>query len=130
MITENITQLNFFNDPGHGWLEVGIKELESLGIADKVSSYSYMKNGRAYLEEDCNASLLVRTLGFRPLYNDVYADNQSKVRNYQTYDYQAYLKEKKYKKDLATLKRHAKHEAYTSCGLVKVRGALGGVYYE
>lgn len=26
--------------------------------------------------------------------------------------------------------RRAKHAAYTSCGLVRVKGALGGVYYE
>lgn len=26
--------------------------------------------------------------------------------------------------------RQAKHDAYTSCGLVRVKGALGGTYYE
>jgi hypothetical protein len=34
----------------------------------------------------------------------------------------------------ATRKRNfaarAKHEAYTSCGMKRVRGSLGGIYYE
>jgi hypothetical protein len=30
----------------------------------------------------------------------------------------------------ARLSRHARHEAYESAGMVKVRGNLGGAYYE
>lgn len=30
----------------------------------------------------------------------------------------------------ATIRRSARHEAYLAAGLVKVRGALGGTYYE
>jgi hypothetical protein len=35
--------------------------------------------------------------------------------------------EKRAKRNAA---RRAKHAAYTSCGMKRVRGALGGVYYE
>jgi len=51
----------FYTDPGHGWLEVPLCECRALGIADKISGYSYVqvKGGAAwvYLEEDCDAAL-------------------------------------------------------------------------
>lgn len=50
----------FFNDPGHGWLQVRKAELVELGIADKISSYSYMNATFAYLEEDCDAGVFLR----------------------------------------------------------------------
>lgn len=51
----------FHADPGHGWLEVPVAELAALGIADKVSAYSYVsRDGKtAYLEEDCDVTLFV-----------------------------------------------------------------------
>ena len=62
----------FFNDPGHGWLEVERKDLDILGIADKISGFSYQKaeinpnTGKeeviVYLEEDCDAPLYMNTL--------------------------------------------------------------------
>jgi hypothetical protein len=42
-------------DAGHAWLAVKRKELDELNIADKISSYSYVKGGTVYLEEDCDA---------------------------------------------------------------------------
>ncbi len=47
----------FIEDPGHGWLEVPLSELLTLGIAQKISRYSYQsRDGRTvYLEEDCDA---------------------------------------------------------------------------
>ena len=44
----------FMSDSGHGWLSVKKKELIDLGIANKISSYSYMKGQSVYLEEDCD----------------------------------------------------------------------------
>ena len=44
----------FHEDPGHGWLEVPIKEIRDLDIADQISSYSYLNNGHVYLKEDCD----------------------------------------------------------------------------
>jgi hypothetical protein len=37
---------------------------------------------------------------------------------------------KKAKRDKARLSRKAREEALRSCGLVKVRGALGGTFWE
>lgn len=49
----------FHQDPGHGWLECPRYVLDILGIADKVSSYSYQNatGDIAFLEEDCDYSL-------------------------------------------------------------------------
>ena len=45
------------NDAGHEWLAVGIAELIRLGIADKISAFSYVKGNTAYLEGDCDAAV-------------------------------------------------------------------------
>ncbi len=37
---------------------------------------------------------------------------------------------RKHKSQIATSARRARHDAYMSLGMVRVRGALGGVYYE
>jgi hypothetical protein len=52
----------YHTDPGHGWLEVGIDELILLGIGSKISEYSYINGGKAYLEEDCDMGLFIRTM--------------------------------------------------------------------
>jgi hypothetical protein len=52
----------FYSDPGHGWAKCKREVLKNLGIANKVSAYSYQRNGYVYLEEDCDYSLLVDAL--------------------------------------------------------------------
>ena len=42
----------FHSDSGHGWLAVKRGEVEKLGIADKISGFSYQKGKTVYLEED------------------------------------------------------------------------------
>lgn len=46
-------------DAGHEWLAVKKQELVELGIADKISSYSYEKGATAYLEGDCDAAVFI-----------------------------------------------------------------------
>jgi len=50
-------KFKYISDPGHGWLEAPMHLVNELGIAESISSYSYMsQDGRtAYLEEDCDA---------------------------------------------------------------------------
>jgi hypothetical protein len=52
----------YIQDPGHGWIEVPLEELEN--IAYKISRYSYMdkRTGKAYLEEDCDAAIFIKKL--------------------------------------------------------------------
>jgi hypothetical protein len=52
-------KLTFFSDAGHGWLSVATKDLVTLGIEDKISSFSYISNTRAFLEEDCDVTVFL-----------------------------------------------------------------------
>jgi hypothetical protein len=56
-----ITKFHYYSDPGHGWLKVKISLLEELGIADQISSCSYVMGEWAYLEEDADATLFMNT---------------------------------------------------------------------
>ena len=47
-------------DPGHGWLETTIEEVERLNIADKITHYSYRQGDRIFLGEDCDLATFVK----------------------------------------------------------------------
>ena len=48
--------LTFWTDPGHGWLEVSQEVLDLVGLKPAhFSRYSYRKDRRFFLEEDCDA---------------------------------------------------------------------------
>lgn len=83
------TSFDYIADPGHGWVKVPAVVLCRLGIADKVSCYSYWRKGHAYLEEDCDASLLFAALAARgitpKLRGRTCADRRSRVRGYDYY---------------------------------------------
>lgn len=49
----NERKYTFIEDPGHGWLEVPEKDLRDTGLI--FSKYSPSRNGKVYLEEDCDA---------------------------------------------------------------------------
>ena len=55
-------QYVFHEDPGHGWLEVPIETIRELGLADKITPYSYMDQYSVYLEEDCDLTTFINTL--------------------------------------------------------------------
>ena len=79
-----------YTDPSHGWAKVSIKELLKLDIADKISTYSYIhKNGlNAYLEEDCDLGLYLKTLdakGIKFKFIEKHTDKSSKIRSYNRY---------------------------------------------
>ena len=49
----------FHTDPGHGWLEVSIRDVQALGLHSlDFTHYSYVSHDgtKLYLEEDCDAS--------------------------------------------------------------------------
>lgn len=80
---------DFISDPGHGWIKCKKDLLNTLGIADKISGYSYMLGDYAYLEEDCDASILCQALSDTGIAFKFRERNcqhkRSRVRNYQTY---------------------------------------------
>jgi len=80
--------IKVFADPGHAWARIAKSKLVSLGIADKISTYSYQKGENAFLEEDCDLSLLVGALrgrGYEIKFNESHTNRQSKIRGYNTY---------------------------------------------
>lgn len=54
-----MSKYTYHTDPGHGWLEVPLGELSRLGIAGKISTYSYIHGTSAFLEEDCDAPVFI-----------------------------------------------------------------------
>lgn len=52
----------YHNDGGHGWYAIKRKKLESMGILNNVTGFSYERGGTVYLEEDCDASLFFNAL--------------------------------------------------------------------
>lgn len=85
---EKALKLNYFTDPGHGWVSVKIDLLKKLGIADKISSYSYMRGVSAYLEEDCDLSLLYSACDSQAITIELTAKHTNKrsaIRSYSTY---------------------------------------------
>jgi hypothetical protein len=80
--------IKVFADPGHAWARIPKAKLVQLGIADKISPYSYQNGTNAFLEEDCDLSVLIRALiehGYEIKFNESHANKQSKIRNYSTY---------------------------------------------
>lgn len=79
----NIHTYRFFADSGHGWLEVFIDEIETLGLTDTISGYSYRSGPKVYLEEDCDAALFINAkenLGIKIQLEEKYVDGDSFVR--------------------------------------------------
>ena len=80
--------IKVFADPGHAWARIAKSKLVSLGIADKISTYSYQKGENAFLEEDCDLSVLISALrvrGYEIKFNESHTNRQSKIRSYSTY---------------------------------------------
>ena len=57
-----MTEFTFYSDPGHGWVAVPKALLRELGIAAKITSYSYERGETAFLEEDCDASAFIAAM--------------------------------------------------------------------
>ena len=78
-------RLNFYEDPGHGWLAVPLPLLERLGLLDSISPYSYMRGMLAHLEEDCDYSRFataMRDAGRVFTVREHHTDARSRIRNY------------------------------------------------
>ena len=81
-------KIKFYADPGHGWGAVKRKVLNDLGIANKITGYSYQKGKTVYLEEDCDLSTLVTALavkGETVQYIEKHTNKYSPIRSYDSY---------------------------------------------
>ena len=78
----------FHSDPGHGWLAVKLSDLKMLGIATKISSYSYVKGKTAYLEEDCDMSEFIKAAKDKGITIEVVQGaerDRSPIRSFRSY---------------------------------------------
>ncbi len=78
-----------YADPGHAWVKVPLEELKELGIAEKISSYSYMSRTHAYLEEDCDLTLFAETKkakGEELKFKESWSNKSSKIREYSRFN--------------------------------------------
>ena len=83
-----MTTFTRYADPSHSWVRVPLSLLVELGIHDKVSGYSYMSLTHAYLEEDCDETLLydaLKAAGKEYKVKETWTNKASKVRNYASY---------------------------------------------
>ena len=55
-------ELTFIADDGHGYLKVPMKVLEAYGLIGKVSGFSFKSKQFAFLEEDCDAQMFLKTV--------------------------------------------------------------------
>lgn len=87
------TIFDVYSDPGHGWVKVPFKTLVDLNLVDRISHYSYCRNGHAYIEEDSDFSLLLQALlarGITPKFREhIGRTRPSKIRTYERYIPQA-----------------------------------------
>ncbi len=80
--------LTVYSDPGHGWVAIKRDVLHMLGIANKITPYSYQRGKTAYLEEDCDASTLIeaaKAAGVELSFVHKNTDNDSPIRSYDSY---------------------------------------------
>ena len=79
----------FYADSGHGWMAVKKQQLVALGIASKITPYSYQRGDTAFLEEDRDLGIFfeayLQKTGEVPILKQHHSDRSSKIRNYESY---------------------------------------------
>lgn len=81
-------KFKFYTDPGHGWGAVKRKMLIDLGIADRISHFSYQKGDTVYLEEDCDLPVLTTALSAKGIWIEhvgKHTDRRSPIRSYESF---------------------------------------------
>ena len=83
-----------YSDAGHAWGKVKRQVLVNLGIAHKISSYSYQYKDNVYLEEDCDLPLLHDALlksDTNIKFVEKHTNNMSRIRSYEHYSVRSNL---------------------------------------
>ena len=78
--------IKVFGDPGHAWARFPKARLVKLGIADKITPYSYQNGTNAFLEEDCDLTTLCMALNERDTrvkFVEKRSERDSKIRSYE-----------------------------------------------
>jgi len=73
-------------DASHGWLKVPVSELERLNIVEDITTFSYVRNDMAYLEQDADMAtfLKAREAEGKPVtkIKEHNRNGQSRIRKY------------------------------------------------
>ena len=73
-------------DASHGWLKVPVSELERLNIVEDITTFSYVRNDMAYLEQDADMAtfLKAREAEGKPVtkVKEHNRNGQSRIRKY------------------------------------------------
>lgn len=75
-----------YSDPGHGWVAMKRKLIESLGLMNKITHFSYWKGDTVYLEEDLDAPTVLDALtksGIQWKTVTISHDRKSPIRFYE-----------------------------------------------
>lgn len=82
-----ILDIIFHQDPSHGWIEVDRKMLRKLKIENKISSCSYQRGNKVYLEEDVDAGLALRAMKASGIEYEIHEEHLevTPIRNYQPF---------------------------------------------
>ena len=74
------------SDASHGWLKVPVSELERLNIVEDITTFSYVRNDVAYLEQDADMAtfLKAREAEGKPVtkIKEHSRNGQSRIRKY------------------------------------------------
>lgn len=80
--------ITVYQDPAHAWGKVERSVIDFLGIANKISHYSYQRKNHVYLEEDCDLGLVARECAARNVhvkFVEKFSNKSSKIRSYNRY---------------------------------------------
>ena len=82
-------KITIYADPGHSWAKVPRKALHDLGIAQRITPFSYQRGAHVYLEEDCDLATFLHAyreqVGGTPKFTESYTNRSSKIRSYPHY---------------------------------------------
>ena len=81
-------KLHSKHDVAHGWLQVPMKLIRRLNIADKITAFSYKAGGYAFLEEDFDWTTFHKAMEANGLTYSVepeIVDGESIVRSYDSF---------------------------------------------
>lgn len=72
-------------DPSHAWLKVKLLDVIKAGVAEKISSFSYLHGQYAFLEEDCDATVYLLAINCQKDIPSKYYRQDSIIRTYQRF---------------------------------------------
>jgi hypothetical protein len=77
-----------YADPAHAWAKVRLKDLFILGIAEKITRFSYERGDYVYLEEIQDLLVYreaIEATGVKLKFKENWTNRRSKIRSYSCY---------------------------------------------